>query len=314
MKKLENRLRNGNISRREFLARASALGAAAAVPAMLSTPALAQTPKKGGRLRMGVGDTSVGETLDPLKITTTVEISAASAMRNSLVEIDHQGNAIPELAESWDSSDAKTWRFAIRQGVEFHNGKTLDVEDVIYSMNLHRGEDSASGVKAMFDQIKDVRADGKNGVVFELQAANADFPFILSEFRSQIVTAGTTGKDFDEGIGTGGYALVEFTPGTRTVLKRNPNYWKAGRAHFDEVEFIGINDASARANALRSGESDLMNNPDVKTHTCWRRRRDSRCRRCRGASTTRYRCAPIRRRSTTTTCGSPSSTPWIARS
>ena len=151
MKKLENMLRNGNISRREFLARASALGAAAAVPAMLSTPALAQTPKKGGRLRMGVGDTSVGETLDPLKITTTVEISAASAMRNSLVEIDHQGNAIPELAESWDSSDAKTWRFAIRQGVEFHNGKTLDVGDVIYSMNLHRGEDSTSGIKAMFN-------------------------------------------------------------------------------------------------------------------------------------------------------------------
>ena len=259
---LEVLLQEGKISRRDFLARASALGVAGALPATLSTPALAQTPKKGGRLRMGVGDTGVGESFNPVKMTTTVAISGSSVMRNALVEVDHEGNAIPELAESWDTSDARTWRFALRQGVEFHNGKSLDTEDVIYSMNLHRGEDSASLIKAMFDQIVDVRADG-NGIVFELQAANADFPAILSAYRSAIVPAGTI--EFDEGIGTGGYSLVEFTPGTRALLKRNPNYWKTGRAHFDEVELIGINDKSARANALRTGEVDVINNPDVKT-------------------------------------------------
>ena len=264
VKQLESLLREGTINRREFLARAAALGVAGAVPATLSIPALAQTPKQGGRLRMGVGDTGVGESFNPLTMTTNVAINGNMAMRNPLVEIDHEGNAIPELAESWDTSDAKTWRFALRQGVEFHDGKSMDAQDVIYSMNLHRGEDSTSGIRAMFDQIADMRADG-NGIVFELQAANADFPAILSDFRSVIVPAGTAGKDFDKGVGTGAYTLVDFVPGTRTLLKRNPNYWKSGRAHFDEVDFIGINDANARANALRTGEVDVINNPDVKT-------------------------------------------------
>ena len=265
MKQLENLLRNGGISRREFLARTSAFAAAGAVPAMLSTPAIAQTPNKGGRLRMGLGNTAVSETFDPRTILTSVDINASSAMRNLLVEIDPESKAIPELAESWDTSDAKIWRFAIRQGVEFHNGKTLDVEDVVYSINLHRGEDTKSAIKGLYTPIQDVRADGKNAVVFELDAANADFPFLLADYHAQILPAGTTGKGFDDGIGTGGYMLVEFAPGTRTMMKRNANYWKSGRAHFDEIEVLGINDPSSRANALRSGEVDVINSPDVKT-------------------------------------------------
>ena len=97
--------------------------------------------------------------------------------RNCLVEIDHQGNPIPELAESWEASkDAATWTFKLRQGVEFHNGKTMTAEDVIFSINHHRGEDSKSAAKGIVDQIKDIRADGKYRVIFELIGGNADFP------------------------------------------------------------------------------------------------------------------------------------------
>ncbi|NIU59581.1 MAG: peptide ABC transporter substrate-binding protein, partial [Phycisphaerae bacterium] len=57
------------------------------------------------------------------------------------VEVDYKGEAIPELAESWEASpDAAKWTFKLRKGVEFHNGKTMDAEDVVYSFNLHRGE------------------------------------------------------------------------------------------------------------------------------------------------------------------------------
>ncbi len=63
-----------------------------------------------------------------------------------MVEIDYKGHAIAGLAESWESTpDAVIWTFKLRKDVEFHNGKTMDAEDVIYSLNLHRGKDSKSG-------------------------------------------------------------------------------------------------------------------------------------------------------------------------
>jgi len=63
------------------------------------------------------------------------------------VEIDHKSHPVPELAESWDPSpDAAQWTFKLRKGVEFHNGKTLEAEDVVFSINNHRGKDSKSAI------------------------------------------------------------------------------------------------------------------------------------------------------------------------
>jgi ABC-type transport system substrate-binding protein len=75
------------------------------------------------------------------------------------------------VAESWDASDdAVQWTFKIRQGVEFHNGKTLDAADVAASINHHRGEESKSAAKPIVDPITDIKVDGKDTVVFTLQA------------------------------------------------------------------------------------------------------------------------------------------------
>ena len=102
-------------------------------------------------------------------------------------------------------------------------------------------------------------------MVFLLDGGNADFPFIMSDYHLTIQPAGTKGAEFEKGIGTGGYMLVSHEPGVRALTKRNPNYWKEGRAHFDEVETISIADYSARTNALKTGQVDLINRCDVKT-------------------------------------------------
>ena len=79
--------------------------------------------------------------MDPGTLTSNMNQNVNWQIRNSLVEIDHEFNAIPELAESWDSTpDAKVWTFKLRKGVEFHNGKTMTAEDVIFSINHHLGE------------------------------------------------------------------------------------------------------------------------------------------------------------------------------
>ena len=69
---------------------------------------------------------------------------------------------IPELAESYDSADATTWQFNLRQGVEFHNGKTMDANDVMASVTHHRGANSKSPAKELLKSIVEMKADGAN--------------------------------------------------------------------------------------------------------------------------------------------------------
>ena len=267
LKRLEDLLSKGSISRREFLKRASALGITAALsPALLATTTHADTPKKGGRLRVGCTGGNIADTLDPATLASTMPVFINFQLRNCLVEIDHKGNAIPELAESWESTpDAAQWIFKLRKGVEFHNGKTLDAADVVATFNYHRGPDSKSASKSVLSTIKDVKADGKHTAVFTLEGGNADFPYIVSDYHLVIFPAGTQGTEFDKGVGTGGYILVENEPGVRVATRRNPNYWKQGRAHFDEVETLHIGDVNARTNALKTGQIDYLDQCELKT-------------------------------------------------
>ncbi len=267
VKKLENLLTTGKITRRAFIAKMSALGIAAAVsPALLTKPAQAATPKKGGLFKLGLPGGHTTDNLDPATLTDEWNYNSNWMYRNCLVEVDYQGNPTPELAEKWESSpDAKTWTFDLKKGVEFHNGKTMDAEDVIFSINHHRGKDSQSAAKGIVDQITDIKTDGKYRVIFELSGGNADFPFIASDYHLTIVPAGTGKDEWIKGIGTGAYSQTKFKPGVVSRGKRNPNFFKKNRAHFDEVEMIVIQDTSARTTALKTGSIHLMSDADVKT-------------------------------------------------
>ena len=276
LKKLEDMLTNGKIGRREFLARVSALGLATAIsPSILVKSAHAAMPKRGGRLRIACTGGSTADSLDPGKLTSQYNQVLNFQLRNCLVEIDHKSNAVPELAESWEpSSSADKWTFKLRKGVEFHNGKTFDADDVVYTMNHHRGEESKSGAKGLLDPVQDIKADGKDTVIFTLKGGNADFPYVLADYHLTIFPAGTKGSEFEKGIGTGGYILKTWEPGVNALSTRNPNYWKNSRAHFDEVQMLSIVDTNARANALKSGQIDVMDRPDLKTVHLFKRQKN----------------------------------------
>lgn len=256
------------LSRREFIRRAGLLGVAvpAASGIFATTPVLAATPKKGGVFRYGLAGAATTDTLDPGLITDFFMQSLGSTIRGELTEINHKNEVIPQIAESWEGSNgAKTWRFKIRKGVEFHNGKTLKPQDVVASMNHHRGEDSTSASKPYFTSTVDIKIDG-DYVVFTLDSGNADFPFLMADYHISICPGNADGTmDWQSGVGSGGYELKDFEPGVRAHAVRYPNYWKEGRAHFDEIQLLGIADVTARTNALSTGEIDGMNRCDLKT-------------------------------------------------
>ncbi len=218
LKELEADLKLGRISRREFLARTSALGISAILAtSVLSGTALAATPKRGGRMRLAITGGGTSDVMDPAQTLDSYMINVSMGqLRNCLTEIAGNGKLVGEVAESWEASpDAKTWTFKLRKGIEFHNGKTLDAEDVISSINHHRDEASKSAAKGIIEPITDIKADGKQVVVFTLSGGNADFPYIMSDYHLVMVPAGTKGKEFEKGIGTGGYMLQSWAPPRR---------------------------------------------------------------------------------------------------
>ncbi len=263
---LKTQLASGKLSRRRFMEGAAALGVSLAAAQAMMGEALA-APQKGGTFRQGLTGGGSGDSLDPAQILDSYMINvSAGQMRNNLTEIGPDGNVRAELATSWEASgDAATWTFEIRKGVEFHNGKTLAPNDVVESFRHHMGEGTKSAAKGLVQQITEVKADGDK-VVFALQAGNADFPFLVSDYHLNICPAKDGGGiDWESGVGTGGYALETFEPGVRTNLKRHANYWKPDAAYFDSVENLFIADVAARTSALRTGEIESMSNIDLKT-------------------------------------------------
>ncbi len=263
---LRQQLAAGRIGRREFLHGATALGVSIAAAAAFAGKVRAATPKKGGKLRLGIGHGSTTDTLDPATWENLYVQVVGGATQNKLTVVGNTGDLGPELAESWDATpDAVEWRFNLRKGVEFHNGKTVEAEDVIASFNHHRGEDSKSAAKPIVEPVEEIKADGKNTVVFIMKSGNADFPFIVSDYHLPIMPSKDGKVDARSGIGTGSYTLESFDPGVRTSLKRFPNFWDSSRGHFDEAELLSITDVAARTNALATDEIDAMDRVDIKT-------------------------------------------------
>ena len=122
-----------------------------------------------------------------------------------MVEIGPDGEAVGELLESWDTKPGATeWVFNVRKGVSFHSGKTLDADDIIYSLNLHRG-DTKSAAKDLLSAISDIKKLGPNQVGITLSTGNADLPYNLSDYHVLVVPNGFT--DWAKPDGTGAYAL-----------------------------------------------------------------------------------------------------------
>ena len=254
----------GRISRRDFMQGATAMGVTIAAASTMAVQAEASTPKTGGTLRVALGHGSTTDSFDPATFENGFANALCYSSGNHLTEFNNEGQLQPELAESYTSDDGITWHFKIRKGVEFHNGKTLTPEDVIASINHHRGEESTSGAKGLLKALKGMSVDGDN-VVFELAAANEDWPFIMSDYHFKILPSKDGVAYFDGGVGTGGYKIDNFEPGVKLEASRFPNYWKEDAAYFDGLVQTSVIDQVARQNALMNGEVDAIDRVNAQT-------------------------------------------------
>jgi peptide/nickel transport system substrate-binding protein len=271
LQQLSAAVTEGLMTRREFVARAAALGVTAAVAnSMLASTAQADghaTPVAGGTFRMGVQGGESTNTQDPALWASDVPIAVGQLWGETLVEVTAEGELVGLVAESWEgSADAKTWRFKVRSGATFSSGATVTAQDVLRTMERHSNEDSKSGALGIVKDIQSMRVDGDDVFEVSLAVGNADLPYLMADYHLIIQPDGGFGAE-TAAIGTGAYVMEAFEPGVRASATRRSDYWggdQATVAHYDKVEVIVLNDATARTAALQSGQVDAINRVEPK--------------------------------------------------
>ena len=253
-----------HLNRRSVLKTGAAIAATALTP--LSTGAMA-SPSRGGDLRIGLAGANTSDSWDGRTHSDRfMVVHGHGCVFDCLAQVTASGELVGELAESWESTpDAKVWTFNLRKGVTFHNGKPFGADDVLASLQMHTAEGAKSAAKPIVSPIVEMKKLTDHQVQLTLQSGNADFPYLMSDYHILMYPAGMIEEAIANGIGTGLYRVDNFDPGVRFVGVRVDSHYKDGTAGwFDSIESIAINDASARMNALSTGQVDVVNRVDFK--------------------------------------------------
>lgn len=176
----------------------------------------------------------------------------------TLVILDANGDIQPALATEWQPLDAQSWRFRLRQGVQFHDGSTFDAHSVVRSLQAAM---QAAPKPRILDGVElTVSADGDNAVIIRSATPDPLLPQRLSSPQLAILAAGAYG---DNGTvnplraGTGAYVLTEINGTSSARLQRFDNYW-GEKAAAPGIDVSFVPDSTARAAALRTGSADLV--------------------------------------------------------
>ncbi|WP_068620839.1 ABC transporter substrate-binding protein [Paenibacillus tuaregi] len=172
-----------------------------------------------------------------------------------LLKPNEKGEVYPAIAESYEiSKDGLTYTFKLRQGIKFHNGNPLTAQDVKYSYDRLAGKDTGKPLQPAFAGIDSITTPDDHTVVIKLKENNASF---LTSLIAAVIP-----KNYQDSnkkpIGTGPFKFVEYVPGQRLVLEKNPDYYVKDVPKLDKVEFRIIPDQEAALLALKAGEADIF--------------------------------------------------------
>jgi peptide/nickel transport system substrate-binding protein len=162
----------------------------------------------------------------------------------------------PYLAEFMEPApDLSYWTVRVRPA-EFHNGKPVTADDVIYTfqriLNPKNGSSDA-GILTSIDPKRMQKLDSRT-VRLHLRFPDISLPGVVRISGCSIVPVGFDPKN---PIGSGPFKFKNFTPGQQSTFVRNENYWDSGKPYLDELQVIDFADpGTTRVNALLSGQID----------------------------------------------------------
>lgn len=168
------------------------------------------------------------------------------------------GSVVAGLAKSWDiSEDGLTYTFMLNDGVTFHDGTTMDAEDVKFSLDRARAEDSTNAQKGLFADIADVSVVDPLTVAVMLSQPNGSFLFNMAWGDAVIVAPESIENIASNPIGTGAFVFSDWVQGDRLELTRNDAYWGDAPA-LESATFRFISDPTAAFAAIMAEDVDAF--------------------------------------------------------
>jgi len=265
----ENRWHETDLTRRQVLHGAAAAGVVLGTGGTLldcgggsdgdgetSTTDAQATPRRGGKLLVGATGGGAEDTLDAHTPTGDPDAMRVFQLYEPLTlrspDLSRLEMVLAESIEP-EGGRADLWTLRLKPGIEFHDGKPLTADDVIFSIRRIVDKDSPKVGASLIGYIDErrLRKLDDRTLRIPLQLPNAAFPDDIGQYFNGIVPVG---YDPAKPIGTGPFRYESFTPGERSVFVRNPNYWRRGQPLVDRLEILNFTEESARVNALLSGQ------------------------------------------------------------
>ncbi|MCB0090596.1 MAG: ABC transporter substrate-binding protein [Caldilineaceae bacterium] len=292
-------LRQGRISRREFLRTATLLGmsaGAATLAAACTTPeattgstsstgsgeaeaapAAVGGIVRGGTLRIGMLLQQIDH---PARFSWVEAANVARQVGEYLTETGPDNLTRPFLLDSWEANDDVTeWTLNLKQGIKFNNGDELTTDDVMFSFSQWLDEDIGSsmlGLLSYLDGMNSVEQVDDYTIKLHLNSGNIGVPEHLFHYPAIILHRNFEGDYIKQPIGTGPFTLDEYNQDERAVLKARSDYWRMGEdgnplPYLDEVVYVNL-DKDATVAAMLGGQVDSIYNPGPSQ---WQATKDS---------------------------------------
>lgn len=226
----------------------------------------------------------VAQYAEPINLNPIIEMVDRPALQiesnvyDTLVRFNYQtGELAPYLATKWARTDAKTWVFQLREGVQFHKGYgEFTAEDVEFFANYIIQEKKPLFFR--YSAVESVKAVGKYTVEFKTKEPFAPLLYFVGTGLGGFIVSKRAHKELggDEAygrtpIGTGPFEFISWERGNQVVIRRNRRYWRQGRPLLEEIVYRPVPDPFVRRTLLKTGDVDLIVSPDYKDIAEFRR-------------------------------------------
>ncbi len=210
-------------------------------------------PVQGGEITVGIAQ-DLDNSLDPHLAVAAGTKEVMFNVFEGLVKPNADGELIPAVAERYEVSEDKTqYTFTLRDGITFHNGDAVTVEDIVYSINRCADDSEGTPLVPALSAVQTVEATDEKTVVVTIDAPNNEF---LSYMTLAILPEDYTEQDTAP-VGTGPFKFVSRSPQQNIVLERYDGYWGTP-AYLDKVTFQIVENPDALVMSLQSGALDLV--------------------------------------------------------
>ena len=246
-----------------------------------------ETPQPGGTFLFAAGSNI--HTLDPHFAYDTLSTAACRLLYDGLLDYDYDGEMIPSLAAKLPlvSDDGRVFRFELRDGIKFHNGREITAEDISWSMHrllsqrigspgypfyksiegagaYHAGKvDHIEGLVVIDDKTLEFRLDEADQTFLNALAMPFAYP-IPREHVEPLEEAEGVDAVGRHPIGAGPFVFDRWERGVQVEFRRFDDYW-APAARPDRMVFLENISGDVASARFRNGDLDIIYRPSKVT-------------------------------------------------